>query len=196
MPERQLRFLLALETFKSDGSGWREAGTDLLARTAGLSPRTVAKARDELVASGAIEYRRGGRTRGQRSNYRMPGIDKDIDQLKVAREAATFTVAQRWQPGSVKVANRPAKGGRRNAPTSANVSGALKESALQESALPAGARPVDMLRAVDPSVTEEESAEVLTILRGQGARDPVAVLRSMSDADRRYYIGLARHNID
>jgi hypothetical protein len=68
---------------------------------------------------------------------------------------------------------------------------------LQESSSSsAGARGLDLLRAVDAEATEEESAEVLNILRGQGSRDPVAVLRSMSHADRRYYLGRARHNAD
>jgi hypothetical protein len=68
---------------------------------------------------------------------------------------------------------------------------------LQESSSSsAGARGLDLLRVVDDSVTEEESAEVLNTLRGQGARDPVAVLRSMDSGNRNYYLGLVRHNAD
>jgi hypothetical protein len=205
LPDRQLRFLLALETFKPDDCGWREAGTELLATTAGLSPRTVAKARGELVAAGEVQYRRGD-GRGHCSTYRMRRIDDRIDRIKVATEAATFKggkrgdhlSAQRWQPGSVKVANRPAKGGRRNAPTSANASGALKESALKESALPARVPVVEQLRAIDASVTEEVSAEVMKIIKSRPkVRDPVAVLDAELRKGNGYsLIGEAKHNID
>jgi hypothetical protein len=154
MPERQLRFLIALETFTRRGDGWREAGTDLLAEVAGLSPRTVAKARRELAAASLIGYRRG-HGRGHVSAYqvRLPGLAGD--GLKVATEdatfkggsvvatftapkggndVATFTQPERWQTEPVKVANEPDKGGKRNAVTRENSSEALKEIALEPSA--------------------------------------------------------------
>ena len=70
MPERRLRLLLALETFTRGEDGWREAGTGLLASTAGLSVNTAARARRELAKSGVIEYGRGD-GRGHLSTYRI-----------------------------------------------------------------------------------------------------------------------------
>ena len=85
MPERQLRFLIALETFTCGEDGWREAGTELLASAAGLSVNTIVKARGELGASGAIEYRRGN-GRGQVSTYRR----------KVPATLSTFPSRERY----------------------------------------------------------------------------------------------------
>ena len=79
IPERQLRFLLALGTFTRGKGGWRKAGIRLLASKARLSPTTAAKARAELVKAGTIEFVRG--KAGQLSIYRirLPGITDHLD---------------------------------------------------------------------------------------------------------------------
>jgi hypothetical protein len=136
MPERQLRFLLALETFTRGGDGWREAGIELLAKTAGFrSSRTADKARGELVSAGMVDYRPGG-GRGHRSAYRIRvrGIE---DHLKAATEVAPFSPAPKGgNPGSVKGAIQPDKGGTRNAVASDDSFAALEPYALQAFALP------------------------------------------------------------
>ena len=77
MPERQLRFLLALETITCREDGRREVGIDLLAKKAGLSVNTAVRARRDLVKSGAIEYRRGD-GRGHLSTYRIKVPINDV----------------------------------------------------------------------------------------------------------------------
>ena len=69
-PARQVRLLIAIETFRPDGDGWRRAGADLLARTANISLSTLKRARPELVDEKLIEYT-AGRWRGQLSQYRL-----------------------------------------------------------------------------------------------------------------------------
>jgi hypothetical protein len=59
MPERQLRFLLALETVTVRDGGWREVETGVLAAQARQSVRSAVRARAELVKAGRIEYRPG-----------------------------------------------------------------------------------------------------------------------------------------
>jgi hypothetical protein len=125
LPERQLRVLLALETFTPGKDGWRTAGPKLLAKTAGLSVNTAIKARDELTGAGTIEYRPGN-GRGNLSTYRIkvPNIAGDLSGPERYPSAAR----KGTQTGPVKVP-------RRNALTSANANAALKASALKPSAL-------------------------------------------------------------
>ena len=59
MPHRQRYLLLALETVTAREAGWREIETGVLARLAGLSVNTAARARAELAKAGRIEYRPG-----------------------------------------------------------------------------------------------------------------------------------------
>ena len=175
MPERQLRFLLALETFTRREDGWRPSGTELLADAAGLSPRTVAKARSELVAAGLIDYRRGD-GRGHVSTYqiRAPGVADhhlkvatEVATFKGGNDVATFTQAERWQPEPVKVADQADKGSRRNALTSRNSFGAPKDSALKESALP---RPV-LAGSGGPAVNSPEEGSRGQIIDDQETGD-------------------------
>jgi hypothetical protein len=206
LPERQLRFLLALETFSRGDDGWREAGMKLLAKTAGRSPNTAIKARDELVAAGAIEYRPGN-GRGNHSSYRIkvPGIGDHL-RGKVPKSAGKVPKNAGYLPSPERYPNGPRKGtqtGRvkvpkRNAVTSANANAALKPSALDTSALPARARVRDLLRAEDATVTEDIAAEVIKIIERRGVRDPVAVaVHEISVLGNGHgLIHEARHNAD
>lgn len=152
-PTRRLRFLLALETFTRSPDGWRAAGTELLAERAGLSQRTARRARNDLVAAGVIDYRRG-EGRGHASAYRIKvagvadhelNADSDVATGKADSDVATFDdpgkVATEprkgGQPDPVKVATDPDKGGHRNAATSANASGELEPYELGTYELPA-----------------------------------------------------------
>ena len=73
--DRQRDLLIGLETFTCGEGGWRKAGADLLAEAAGRSPDTMARARDELMAAGLLDYRRGN-GQGNVSVYRItvPGV--------------------------------------------------------------------------------------------------------------------------
>ena len=78
IPERQLRFLLALATFTRGQHGWRKAGTTLLAAKAGHSPTTAVKARGELVKAGTIEFVRGKGRGLSAYRIRLPAIADHI----------------------------------------------------------------------------------------------------------------------
>jgi len=180
MPERQLRFLLALETFTRGEDGRREIGTDLLARTAGLSVNTAVRARRELVKSGAIEYKRGD-GRGHVSAYRIKvphdvvhlpepvKVPNDADHLsspgKVSNDAGHLS-----EPGNVpkqapeRYPNSPHKGGSRNPAASGNASGALEPLALEASA------------ARTPAHTRPRDPRLVQLLLGLGATDAQAEL--------------------
>ena len=144
MPERQLRFLLALETVTRGEDGWREIETGVLARQAGLSVTTVVKARAELAAFGRIEYRPGTGP-GHPGRYRVR-VDVDKPPANAGRVKPTSDAA-RVKPtsdaGRVNPTN-PAPGSlptgspkptTPNAVTSANASIALEPLALESSAL-------------------------------------------------------------
>jgi hypothetical protein len=62
-PARQVRVLIALETFRAGDDGWRKAGRVLLCQTANISRWTVQRARAELIGAKLIEYD-PGRGRG------------------------------------------------------------------------------------------------------------------------------------
>jgi hypothetical protein len=103
MPERQLRFLLALETVTARGS-WREAQTELLARQAGLSVRTAIKARAELAKAGMIEYRPGTGP-GHPGRYRLPAIVGEPPRATNAR-SCTGQPVQTGPPKPCKTGSR------------------------------------------------------------------------------------------
>jgi hypothetical protein len=117
LPERQLRFLLALETFTSGDGGWREAGTALLAQYAGQSVNTTVKARAELVKSGAVEYRPGS-GRGHVGSYRT----------KVPSYLGYLSSPERYPSAGRKgTQTEPVKVPKQNAVTCENESAVLKE---------------------------------------------------------------------
>jgi hypothetical protein len=199
MPERQLRFLLALETFTRGEDGWREAGAEKLIERTGLSVNTAIKARGELVAAGAIDYRRGNGA-GHVSVYRirLPGIGDHLGSRpkKVPKNVGDL---KRYPTEARKgTQTRPKKVPKRNAVTSGNAFGGLEPSGLDTSGLPARVPVVDQLRAIDASVTEEVSAEVMKIIKSRPkVRDPVAVLDAELRKGNGYsLIGEAKHNID
>ena len=59
-PPRQLRLLLAIETFPADAGGWRPVGTELLMEAANVSYPTFKAARQEVLAAGWAAYEPGG----------------------------------------------------------------------------------------------------------------------------------------
>jgi hypothetical protein len=144
MPERQLRFLLALETVTRREGGWRTIGTGALARSAGLSVAPVVKARAELAASGRIEYRRGTGP-GHPGSYRLLlDVDKppaNAGRVKPTSDAARVkptSDASRVKPTSPAPASRLDAPGRPTTPdtvTSGNESIALEPLTLKSSSL-------------------------------------------------------------
>jgi hypothetical protein len=155
----QLRLLLALETFTRGEGGWREAGTDLLARYAGLAVNTAIKARGELVASGAVEYRPGN-GRGHVSAYRIkiPNIAGDLSTPERYPSAAR----KGTQTGVVKVPKR-------NAVTSGNISAVLEASVLEASVLPVRARgpAAAAVRRVFPGAREDEIEKIISGIKAE-----------------------------
>lgn len=192
MPERQLRFLLALETFTRRDDCWREVGTALLASTAGLSVNTTARARGELVKSDAIGYRRGN-GRGQVGTYRIkvpindvhlpePGkVPSDTDHLsspgKVPNNAGHLS-----EPG--KVPKQPRKGTqpgsekvpKRNAATSGNAIGALEPIALEPSALSRAGRDLGAALAGVGATDDEIDFTIDGIKNSSRVEDPAAYM--------------------
>jgi hypothetical protein len=169
LPERQRAFLIGLETITRDKDSWRETGLDVLAWCAGLSETTATRARDQLVASGLVEYRRG-EGRGHVSAYRLaPQVDDDrtsppkkgrhnADDLSGPRKGSHSAddlseppkgshnaddlpePRKGRQTGPVKVVNRPDKGRHRNPATSDDTSGVLSTYVLKPP-VPADAAP-------------------------------------------------------
>jgi hypothetical protein len=82
---RQLRILIAIETFRSDSDGWRRIGQDLLARTANVSVPTLKRARADLINAKLIDYE-PSRTKGVVSGYRLL-----VDGIKGVQHAEPLT---------------------------------------------------------------------------------------------------------
>jgi hypothetical protein len=103
--ERQLRVLVAVETFKADSEGWRPAGQILLAKTANVSVSTLQRARRRLIEAKLITYRAGS-GRGQLSRYRI-----DIADLK--RKSPSDHLSDKSKgghlPGQKVVTDKPGK---------------------------------------------------------------------------------------
>ena len=197
MPERRLRFLLALETFTRREDGWREAGTELLASTAGLSAKTTARARRELATSGAINYRPGN-GRGQVGTYRIkvPSDTVPLPELgKVPSDTDHLSEPERYPNGPRKGRKTGlVKVGTGHSVTSGNVIAALEPIALESSALaraPAHAPPPARDALIDVIKTEikKTTGDDLTdgwavkigchILDGHQAGNPAAYIRSV-----------------
>lgn len=69
-PPRQLRLLLAIETFPADAGGWRPVSTELLMEAANVSYPTFKAARQEVLAAGWAAYEPGGGA-GKLSRWRL-----------------------------------------------------------------------------------------------------------------------------
>jgi hypothetical protein len=163
IPERQLRFLLALETVTAREGGWREIETGVLAAQARQSVRTACKARAETAKAGLIEYRPGTGP-GHPGHYRVLIDDLDKPPKNAARDKPGNDAARvnpgnnaaRVNPGKRapgSLANEPRKPGNPNAVTSDDPSIALEPLALDTSAL------------------REAASDPRLILRGLGGLD-------------------------
>jgi hypothetical protein len=128
MPERQLRLLIALETVTPSGHGWRSIGAALLASKAGLSPVTVALARDELAAAGRISYIPGN-GRGHLSTFKL------LFPIKGDSESDPLCEPKGTQDGAQRSSNGTRKGNPKKPVTSANANTGLKAFGLVTSGL-------------------------------------------------------------
>jgi len=183
LPERQRAFLIGLETITRDEGGWREAGLDVIAWCAGQSESTAVRARDQVVACGLVEYRRGGGGRGDTGAYRLaPLIDDDrtsppkkgrhnADDLpgpgKGSQDADDLP-----EPGKVvkqapeRSSNRPEKGSHRNPATSGNAASAFNPLVL------------------NPLVPADAAPDPRTLLAGLGADErEIELIAARIEAD-------------
>jgi hypothetical protein len=175
---------LALRLDWKTGEGYASIAD--LAADADCGPATVKRAITWARDRGLLERTARGHSIGRGSSAKASEYLTRIPSQGITREP--LRAVSRDHGDGFKGSRRQSQG-ITHEPTS-------KSSTSKSSTSSGGARATDLLRAVDAHATEEESAEVLNILSGQGARDPVAVLRTMSHADRRYYLGRARHNAD
>ena len=120
LPERQLRFLLALETVTARDGGWREAETGMLADLAHQSVNTAAKARSELAKAGLIEYRPGTGP-GHPGTYRIL-LEVDKPPKNAARVNPPKNAGGDKQPNDAGAVNPPNDAGAVNPPKQATVS--------------------------------------------------------------------------
>jgi hypothetical protein len=136
-PARQLRILIAVETFKSDSNGWRRAGQVLLAETANMSISTLKRGRPELIDAKLLEYEHG-LGRGALSRYRL-----NIANLKKGPQADPLSGQGKGSTDGDKRVHPPGQKGStgktgkpRNAAGQAPVSGDQPETpALRAKAL-------------------------------------------------------------
>lgn len=178
---RQLRFLLALETLTPGDDGWREAGTELVARYAGVSVNTAARARGDLMASGVIDYRPGS-GRGHRGAYRMkvPASTVHLPEPgKVPPNAGDLPAPERSPSEPVKVPKRARKGTQRNAAASTDESAVLKPSVLKPSVLSLAREAL-----AGQGATEREIDVIIGGINDDPSiRNPAAYLRRVIDGD-------------
>jgi hypothetical protein len=190
---RQRRFLLALETFPRRADGWQVAGTQALAKAAGVSLNTAIRARDELAEAGLIGYQRGN-GRGNFSAYEAhlkmiitSDGHRPSEALKVVITSDGYLsgAAQSGkgtQTASRKVPKPPNKGTQRNALTSTDSSASLKESSLKDPAPPARAREAAaIVRAAFPDLTDDETRQIVkTIISEHQPRDLRAYVKALA----------------
>lgn len=69
-PARQVRLMIALETFRADADGWRTVSTGTLCRAASFSRNSLRRASRELAAAKLIEHEPGTWS-GARSRWRF-----------------------------------------------------------------------------------------------------------------------------
>jgi hypothetical protein len=181
----QYRALVSLALRLDWKSGKGFASIAEVAADADCGPATVKRAITWARGRGLLERTARGHSVGRGSSARASEYLTSIPSQGITGEP--LRAVSRDHGDGFKGSRMPFQGITREPPS--------KSSTSKSSTSSVGARATGLLREVDATVTDEESAEVLNILRGQGARDPVAVLRSMGHADRRYYLGLARHNI-
>ena len=73
-PPRQLRLMLAIETFPAEADGWRPIAAEQLMEAANVSYPTFKAARQEVIAAGWAEYEPGhgaGHGTGKPSRWRL-----------------------------------------------------------------------------------------------------------------------------
>jgi hypothetical protein len=207
-PDRQLRFLIALETVTARDGGWRTIETGVLAAQSGQAVRTASKARAELAKAGRIEYRPGTGP-GHPGSYRLlvdvdspPGSEpgKNAAPVNPGKNAAPVNPGKnaapvnpgKQAPGSQ--ANEPQKPTTPNAVTSANASIALEPSALEPSALLRAARdPHNILTEI--GADERLTKYIITTLEDHGIGDVTAYLLKIigkGPREVRGFLGRAR----
>lgn len=180
--ERELRVLMVLETVTADKDGWREIGTELLARYARISVKTAARARARLVALDLIEYVRGDGRRLSAYRFRIPASAAEGVRQAAAEEArrakrheggpnADHPVrpAEGGQVASGGWSDAPREGGHRIPATSDDATGVLYPSVLKDlvprapARAPARAREAsaDRDRPADPGAGEDRQRSAI-----------------------------------
>ena len=189
VPERQLRFLLALSTFTRK-DGWREAGIRLLARKANQSPTTAAKARGELIRAELLDYVRGKGRALSRYQIKAPGVDDHLAQESasvagtqaIASVAGTQTGTVEYQPAVRSVPTGPDLSTSPNSSSRANAAGSFKalgSNHREEKQL----RPIDVIKheiktLLGEPLTDRWASKIERLLRDRG----IATVRGLQVA--------------
>jgi len=171
---RHRDFLVGLATYMSDDSLSVKCTNDQLAEASGRDRWAVNLAKRELVKDGVITYE-PARHRGQVTTYRvladLPALRKGVDPKSSPSEG----VDPKSSPSV------PRKGwtspDRRGGPTiekGVDLESTPGFNTPAKSSLAAR----ELLSSVDPAVTDDETEMIMDILRGRGARSPLAVLKA------------------
>lgn len=146
-PSRQLRLLLAVETFTPDSHGWRKVGSHKLMEVAGISYPTYKQARREVIEQRLAEYEPGNGS-GYLSRWRLLIELLQVEGGNPPVEGGNPTPRKGGNPPPEKVVTQ-------NAAASGNANAALGSSALGSSALSRGPA-ADTIRTAVPGVTDDE----------------------------------------
>lgn len=176
MPERQLRFLAALETVTPREGDWREIETGVLAGQAGESVNTAARARAELVAADLIEYRPGtgpGHPGRYRIRVEVDKPPKNAGRVKPPKNAGGVNPPKQAPVSHPKASEKPTTP---NAATSADADIALEPLALEPSSLSRAGRDLGAALALAGATDDEIDFAIDGIKNSARVEDPAAYM--------------------
>lgn len=135
---RQVRVLIALETFGCDRDGWRSVSQVTLAAYANVDLKTLKRARAELLDKKLIEYK-PGLWKGVQSRYRIcvPPLDKGSpsEPFSASQRGSTCDPLTRGRKGGQhrlqRGSTKPPKGVNGLSDNSTNVAGQATENGVR-----------------------------------------------------------------
>jgi hypothetical protein len=172
-PDHKWRWLVVFAWSAKDRTrtGW--PSRDVMRDRTGKSGSRVSNIATELVTDGVLKrVGGGGKHRGNARYTLLPLTTDPVDNSAQGSPATNPDAGSQGSPGRTSgFASYEPQGSRPNQSPAQTPYGKSGKSGKSSP------RARDMLRAVDPSVTEEEATEVVRILSARPAvRDPIAVL--------------------